>query len=244
MNADTINEIAGFILTLTTIPATLNVLIYGFGSPWWTSWLGRVMFAKWLSVALVFWFVVFRRNLGDFFGYEWWALAIYSFTFVTFVATTVELIIERRPPDSNLVGKELRMANIEPVPVTPTVPDIWYKAQRVLRTAVATLLSALAVWGGFAVVAPDILAELAKILPESWIAWLTVTIGGITAVASVLTRIMANPWVNNLLSKIGLGSVPRSALVTAPVVDAETGEQVGVATAVKQDPKVQEAALG
>jgi len=234
VNVEQVNQIAGFVLALTIIPATLNVMIYGLGSPWWTSWLGRVMFAKWLSVAMVFWFVVVRRNLGDFIGYEWWALGIYSFTFLTFVATTVELVIERRPPDSNLVGKELRMATPDPV-VKTTLPEIWYKAKRVLRTAFATLLSALSVWAVVALVAPDVLAELAKILPESWIAWLTAVVGGITVVAGVITRILAIPKVNDWLSFIGLGSVPRDQLTTKPaIVDGHVAQ----VPAVKPDPKV------
>lgn len=235
MTTDQLNDLAGTILGLATIPATLNVIIYGFGSPWWTSWLGRVMFAKWLSVALVFWFVVARRTLGDFLGYEWWAIAIYSFTFLTFVATTVELIIERRPPDSNLVGKELRMST----PVTGAeVPEIWYKAQRVIRTVFATLVSVLTVWAGFALIAPQILAELANVLPESWVAWLAGVIGSITVVAGVITRILAIPSVNDFLTKVGMGSVPKKALTV--VQEVKPSGRVVTVTEVIPDPKVED----
>lgn len=93
------------------------------------------------------------------------------------------------------------------------VAVIWYKTQRVLRTAFAVLTTALTVWAGFALAAPQILAELALVLPGSWVAWLTATIASITVVAGVLTRIMAIPFVNRALIRIGLGSVPRSAVV-------------------------------
>lgn len=91
-----------------------------------------------------------------------------------------------------------------------TPEQIWYPIQRVLRTVVQALTATLTIWAGFQLVAPQILAELAKILPGSWIAWLAAAIAGISAVAGVLARIMAIPAVNRWLTKIGLGSVPRT----------------------------------
>lgn len=99
MNDTELNEIAGFIALMTIVPASLNAIIYGIGSPWWRSWLGRVLFAKWLAVALVFIFIILRRTLGEFAGYGGWAIALYVFVFLAFSATTVELIIERRGED-------------------------------------------------------------------------------------------------------------------------------------------------
>lgn len=91
------------------------------------------------------------------------------------------------------------------------VPEIWYKGQRVLRTGLQVILSFLSVWAVVAVIAPQILDELAKILPGSWVAWLAGAIASVTVVAGVLTRIMAIPAVNDWLTKIGLGSVPPTA---------------------------------
>lgn len=92
--------------------------------------------------------------------------------------------------------------------------NVWYKLQRVLRTAVATLISALSVWAGFSAIWPDVAAQLARILPGEAMAWLAGTVVSITLVASVITRIMAIPVVNAFLTKwLGLGSVPKSALV-------------------------------
>ncbi|MDF2919061.1 MAG: hypothetical protein K0S70_3278, partial [Microbacterium sp.] len=54
------------------------------------------------------------------------------------------------------------------------VPEIWFKTQRVLRTAIAVLISGATTIAAailaVAAVAPEVLAELAKILPASWIA--------------------------------------------------------------------------
>jgi hypothetical protein len=115
------------------------------------------------------------------------------------------------------------------------VPDIWYKAQRAIRTGVQTLLSALAVWAAFSAIWPDVMAQLATILPASWVAWLAATVAAISAVALALSRIMAIPAVNAFLTKwLNLGSVPKRALIDARTV--EDGKVVEITT-VAPDPK-------
>lgn len=81
-------------------------------------------------------------------------------------------------------------------------PPIWYRTQRVLRTAFTTVLTAL-----------PLVPQIIAIIQGQWDAeWLTAI--GVQAVAinSALTAIIAIPAVNNWLTKIGLGSVPRSAV--------------------------------
>ncbi|MEQ6899292.1 hypothetical protein [Microbacterium sp. KR10-403] len=95
--------------------------------------------------------------------------------------------------------------------------EIWFKAQRVLRTIVQVVLAFLSAWAVIAIIAPQILTELATILPGSWIAWLTGVIAFVTVVAGVLTRIMAIPQVNAWLTKLGLGSAPKSASQTGEI---------------------------
>lgn len=109
---------------------------------------------------------------------------------------------------------------------TTTVSPIWHPVQRVLRTIVQVLTAALSVWAGFALIAPQVLAELAKILPGPWIAWLTATIAAITVVAGVLTRIMAIPAVNAALTRIGLGSVPKAYAELAATAEADDTELI------------------
>jgi hypothetical protein len=102
---------------------------------------------------------------------------------------------------------------------TATVPEIWFKAKRVLRTIVQAVLTFLGLWATIAIVAPQVLAELAKILPGSWIAWLTGALAFVGVVAGVLARIMAIPQINAFLVKIGLGSVPAAAVIDARVTN-------------------------
>lgn len=116
-----------------------------------------------------------------------------------------------------------------------TVPDIWYKGKRVLRTALATLISTLTAWAIFASIWPDIADAVAGVLPASWVAWLTGAVVAINAVAMALTRIMAIPVVNAALTKIGFGSVPKSAVVQVPIVKP-SGAVVEIPV-VKEDPK-------
>jgi len=85
----------------------------------------------------------------------------------------------------------------------------WAKTQRVFRTVFQVLTATLSVWAGFAVIAPQILDELAKILPGPWVVWLASVIAAITVVAGVLSRIMAIPAVNAWLTRVGLGTVPK-----------------------------------
>lgn len=99
---------------------------------------------------------------------------------------------------------------------TSTVPPIWYRAKRVIRTVVQVVISGALLWGTVQLVAPQVLDELAKVLPGSWIVWLTGALAFLGVVAGVITRIMAIPQVNAWLTKIGAGSVPASAVAVLP----------------------------
>lgn len=222
MTPSEINEVAGVIVLCAAIPAHANVIIYGFGSRWWKSPLGVVLFAKWLSVALALDVVLARRAFGDYVGYEWVAVAVYTFVLLAFAATTVELVIERRAPSKTSPNERMHaMPDIseggqhEAVRTT-TVPEIWYKTKRVVRTIVQALLAqvttVLGVIVTLEVVAPQLLDELAKVLPAEWVAWLAAAIATASLVAGAVARIMAIPQVNAWLVKLGLGSVPGAAV--------------------------------
>ncbi|MDR2294673.1 MAG: hypothetical protein LBE05_05665 [Microbacterium sp.] len=101
---------------------------------------------------------------------------------------------------------------------------IWFPMQRALRTAAAvlvTLTSALAV---AVVVAPQILTAVQDVLPGPVVAWASGAIAAVAALSAALSRLMAVPWVNEQLTKIGLGTTPR----TAVAVTFESGEAVGM----------------
>lgn len=239
MTSEEINDIAGFIVALAAIPATATALIYGFGSPWWRSWLGRVMFAKWLSVALVLIVVFARRTWGDYPGYEWVALFTYSFMLVTFTATTIEIITVRRGADDGSIIPREKEKFMGESTGTLVVPDIWYKAQRVLRTVVAFLITAVPTVNLAAMAVIDYLQNQQDVAVPGWVfLWLNVIVAGTALVIGLVTRLMAVPGVNAWLTKIGLGSVPRDSLEQ---VSTAQGQQV---TVVAPDPKAETGPAG
>ena len=103
--------------------------------------------------------------------------------------------------------------------------DIWYKAQRVLRTLIQVIIPAFL---GFAVVLPMIIEALGLPVDSELRLWLVAVAAGVSAVAAAIARVMAIPAVNAWLIKVGLGSVPKSAVLDGGVA--------GVAIAA--DPKV------
>lgn len=89
---------------------------------------------------------------------------------------------------------------------------IWYKGQRVLRTALATFLTILPI-------APQIVA----IVNDQWATpWLAAVGFQLVALNAVVTRIMAIPLVNAWLTKIGFGSVPKSAVAVEHTTTGKT----------------------
>lgn len=97
-----------------------------------------------------------------------------------------------------------------PTAALKSATTIWYKAQRVLRTLVAVVIPAFL---GFAIVLPQIIEALGLPVDSELRLWLIAVAAGVSAVAAAITRIMAIPAVNAWLVKIGLGSVPRSAVL-------------------------------
>ena len=93
--------------------------------------------------------------------------------------------------------------------VATTVPDIWFKLQRVLRTAVQVGIPAFLT---FNLALPQIIEALGGVLPPDAFLWLNGVAAGITAIAAGLARVMAIPQVNAWLTKLGLGSVPKSQI--------------------------------
>jgi len=86
--------------------------------------------------------------------------------------------------------------------MTTAVQDIWYKGQRVLRTALTTALTVL-----------PLIPQVIAIVQGEWSAeWLTGIAVQAVAINSALTRIIAIPAVNGWLTTIGLGSVPKAAV--------------------------------
>ena len=106
------------------------------------------------------------------------------------------------------------------VTVSSTPDPIWYKTQRVLRTVVAVGIPSFL---GLAVIFPSVVDALGLPLKSPVELALVAAAGVITAIAAAITRVMAIPGVNNGLTRIGLGSVPKSAVqqqIDPAVLDA------------------------
>lgn len=81
------------------------------------------------------------------------------------------------------------------------VQEIWYRGQRVLRTALTTALTTL-----------PLIPQIIQIVQGQWPAATGLTVVGVQALAinSALTAIIALPTVNGWLTAIGFGSTPRA----------------------------------
>ncbi|MDN4616396.1 hypothetical protein P5G50_18265 [Leifsonia sp. F6_8S_P_1B] len=91
------------------------------------------------------------------------------------------------------------------------VPEVINKGQRVLRTIVQVGIPAFL---GFALVLPEIIEALGLPVESELRLYLVGIAAAVTAVAGALSRVMAIPAVNEWLTSIGLGSVPKSAATT------------------------------
>lgn len=235
MTPEQINDIANWIAVAAVIPFAGYWTTYGIGSAWWRSPLGWVMFALGAAITVTLGYVAVRRAFGDFAGYEWWSIAIYSLLNLVGYALWAIVIVERRRAtllQIPLKRKDPAMT-VKVNGAEVSVPSIWYKAQRVLRTIVAVGIPAFLT---FALVLPQIIDALGLPVTSDLYLWLVAFAGIVTAIAGAISRVMAIPKVNEWLTKIGLGSVPRSAL-EARVMTDEGGREVQVITTVKPDPK-------
>lgn len=226
-------------LTFDLFLAVVFALYFALGKPrvWFRDRLGWVIFGYALAVIALLGLIVYAVLTGERVE-EPVRLIVLGALGIALIAKTMSVFRERHEgrlagARSNSIERNGLMSpstlSLEEVKDATT---IWYKMQRVLRTGVATLISILTVWAAAQLIIPDIMAELAKILPASWIAWLTGVAAAITLVAGVLTRIMAIPAVNAFLTKwLGLGSVPKSALAV------ESNYGAGHEVYVMPDPK-------
>lgn len=222
MNDKMLNDIAGIILLTGTVPAVGATLTYGFGSPWWRSWLGRVMFGLFFALVTVFVIVLGRRIFGEYPGYGWVSLVGYALICFVLWAVWLIIIIERRkpaplgplPPGKETINMgDLTEGGHHVALTAATVPEIWYKAKRVARTIVQTLIVLVPISNTLAATIISYLNEQTDVTVPGWA---FVALNGVVVVTALLAglvaRIMAIPGVNAWLVKIGLGSVPAAAV--------------------------------
>jgi cyanate permease len=96
-----------------------------------------------------------------------------------------------------------------------SVDEIWFARQRWVRTAVQTALAFLVGLGGsvalLQVTAPQVIDAIKDVLPPAAVGWVASAFVVVIGIASALAKIMAIPVVNEWLTRIGLGSVPKEA---------------------------------
>lgn len=85
-----VNEIANWIVLIAIGPFLLSSLAYGILAPWYRTLLGVTLFGLLVSITAVLGFVFTRRVWGAYWGYEWFAIVIYSS--LTFFATAFLVI--------------------------------------------------------------------------------------------------------------------------------------------------------
>lgn len=93
------------------------------------------------------------------------------------------------------------------------VPEIWFKSQRVIRTVLVNLIVILPVVNISLPLVVD--AFTGNGVPAEVTILVNAIVAGILVVTGVLTRIIAIPAVNDFLTKLGAGSVPKSAVETS-----------------------------
>lgn len=93
------------------------------------------------------------------------------------------------------------------------VPEIWFKSQRVIRTVLVNLVVILPVVNISLPLVVD--AFTGNGVPAEVTILVNAIVAGILVVTGVVTRIIAIPAVNDFLTKLGAGSVPKSAVETS-----------------------------
>lgn len=94
-----------------------------------------------------------------------------------------------------------------------TTPEIWFKPQRALRTIVQALIILIPLANGVALATAGYLQEQTHLVIPGWVFLVLNGVVAVTAlVMGLVARLMAVPGVNDWLTRIGLGSVPKSAV--------------------------------
>jgi len=209
-----------WLLLYTLAPATLYWLVYGLGSPWYRSPLGVVMFLFATSIVAILGLVAFAVLFGQ--APPPVRIPVYAGLALAMTAKLVILIVERRGADparftphrkDNTMSSDLTEGGRHIAIGTETVPEIWYKTQRVVRTIVEALIVLVPIVNGVALAIVGYLNEQTDVTVPAWV---FLALNGAIAVTALLmglaARVAAVPGVNAWLAKIGLGSVPKKAI--------------------------------
>lgn len=108
---------------------------------------------------------------------------------------------------------------------TVKVPEVVYKAQRVARTVFAFLAVAVPLVNGLAAATIDYLRNQEHVEVYPWV-WLVLngTVAFTAVLIGLFNRWMQTPGFNLLLTKIGLGTVPKPVAVAEARAEARGDE--------------------
>lgn len=96
MTPSEINDTANFIVLVAALPYLLFSVTYGLRDDWYKTYLGTIMWGLVTSQALVLLFIISRRWFGEYPGYEWVAVVLYSSLTVFAWLFYIIFLIERR----------------------------------------------------------------------------------------------------------------------------------------------------
>lgn len=206
------------ILLIDFVLAFAVAAYFTFGGPlfsWTRDPLGWVIFSyATVTVGLLFlivWGIVFGQKVDE------WARVLFAAMFGGGLIMKGNAMYSERQK-GRIARDQYPTTRGAPMSIetNPTIAEIaeattiWYKGKRVLRTLVQVAIPSFL---SFAFVLPIIIEALGLPVDSELRLWLFAVAAGVTAVAGAISRIMAIPVVNAWLTKIGLGTVPQSALV-------------------------------
>jgi hypothetical protein len=214
-----------YFIVAAVIPAVLYWLVYGIGSPWYRSALGVVMFLFATSMALVLSLVTWTVFVGA--APQPVRLIVYASLALGLWAKLIILLVERRAPGpapTNARRKDYLMADLTESGkhlgvATDTVPDIWFKTKRVVRTIAQALIVLVPTANLIALAVAGYLTEQVDVVVPGWVfAALNGIVVASALIMGLVARLMAVPGINAWLVKVGLGSVPAEAIKSGRVV--------------------------
>ena len=101
------------------------------------------------------------------------------------------------------------------------VPEIWFKTQRVLRSIVGSLIVLVPLVNGVAAAAIAYLTAQTDVVVHPVVfVWLNAIVAVTALIIGLVSRIMAVPGVNEFLTRLGLGSVPKGSVDDVNAINA------------------------
>lgn len=105
-NLSDINQLANYVLIAGSVPAIAFLLIFGIGSPWYSSGLGRVIFLLAFSIVTFYGVALAAVLFDEYPGRAWVRLIAFSLLAVALTLLSIIVVIERRAPAAPLSRKE------------------------------------------------------------------------------------------------------------------------------------------